>query len=100
MRQAADREDRTEKHVAMENRLSPMRELLGELLLQAGKPTEARREFALSLEPGRTDSARRQAQPVQQRSPGRRAQSRSYYRQLLALARDADSAAGTAQGSQ
>src|SRR4051812_19891279 len=35
MRQAADREDRSGKHVAMENRLSPMRELLGELLLEA-----------------------------------------------------------------
>jgi hypothetical protein len=29
MRQATDREDRSGKHVAMENRLSPMRELLG-----------------------------------------------------------------------
>ncbi|HEV7445850.1 MAG TPA: hypothetical protein VGO18_24960 [Steroidobacteraceae bacterium] len=46
---AADREDRTEKHVAMENRLSPMRELLGELLLEASRPAEAQREFELSL---------------------------------------------------
>jgi hypothetical protein len=34
MRAAADLEDRTEKHIAMENRLSPMRELLGEMLLE------------------------------------------------------------------
>ena len=33
MRSAADREDASEKHVAMENRLWPMRELLGDLLL-------------------------------------------------------------------
>ena len=34
MRAAADGEDGSVKHVAMENRLYPMRELLGELLLQ------------------------------------------------------------------
>ena len=50
MRSAADREDRSEKSVAMENRLSPMRELLGELLLQAGRPQDALAEFERSLE--------------------------------------------------
>ena len=49
MRNAADLEDRSEKHIAMENRLSPMRELLGELLLAANKPAEALREFERSL---------------------------------------------------
>ena len=38
MRAAADLEDRTEKHVAMENRLSPMREMLGEMFLAVGQP--------------------------------------------------------------
>jgi hypothetical protein len=42
MRQAADLEDRSGKHVAMENRLSPMRELLGELLLEAKEPAGLR----------------------------------------------------------
>ena len=36
MRSAADGEDGSVKHVAMENRLYPMRELLGDLLLEAG----------------------------------------------------------------
>src|SRR5207244_11017065 len=45
MQKAADLEDRSEKHIAMENRLSPMRELLGELLLAANQPAEAIREF-------------------------------------------------------
>ena len=36
MRAAADREDGSVKHVAMENRLYPMRELLAELLLEIG----------------------------------------------------------------
>ncbi|GAA0603185.1 hypothetical protein GCM10009416_46100 [Craurococcus roseus] len=49
MRAAADLEDRTEKHIAMENRLSPMRELLGERLLETGDPAAALREFEASL---------------------------------------------------
>jgi hypothetical protein len=36
MRAAADLEDGSEKHVAMENRLYPMRELLADMLLEGG----------------------------------------------------------------
>ena len=50
MRGAANREDQSEKSVALENRLSPMRELLGELLLAAGRPENALAEFERSLE--------------------------------------------------
>lgn len=49
MEEAADLEDQTTKNIAMENRLSPMRELLGELLLQAGEPKRALTEFETSL---------------------------------------------------
>ena len=49
MRAAADREDRSEKHVAMEHRLLPMRELLAELLLALNNPAEALKEFEASL---------------------------------------------------
>jgi tetratricopeptide (TPR) repeat protein len=45
MRTAADREDGSVKHVAMENRLYPFRELLGELLLESGQPAAALGEF-------------------------------------------------------
>ena len=38
MRRAADGEDASVKDIAMENRLYPMRELLGDLLLEAGQP--------------------------------------------------------------
>ena len=38
MRAAADLEDASEKHVAMENRLYPMRELLGDMLMLQGEP--------------------------------------------------------------
>jgi tetratricopeptide (TPR) repeat protein len=92
MREAADREDRTEKHVAMENRLSPMRELLGELLLEAKRPAEAAREFEMSLRttPNRFRSLAGAGQAADK--SGDRAQARIYYQRLVALARDADSA--------
>jgi hypothetical protein len=49
MRSAADREDRSEKHIAMENRLWPMRELLGELLLESKQGADALVAFETSL---------------------------------------------------
>jgi hypothetical protein len=41
MRAAADREDKTEKHIMMPGRIIPVREMLGELLLDLGQPTMA-----------------------------------------------------------
>ena len=38
MAAAADLEDSSEKHVAMENRFYPTRELLGDLLMVQGQP--------------------------------------------------------------
>ena len=49
MRAAADLEDASEKHVAMENRLYPMRELLGDMLMAQGQDKEALREYETSL---------------------------------------------------
>ena len=91
MRAAADREDRTEKNVAMENRLSPMRELLGELLLEASRPAEAQREFELSLTsvPNRFRSLAGAGRAAA--LAGHKAQARLHYEKLLVLARDADS---------
>jgi hypothetical protein len=91
MRAAADREDRTEKNVAMENRLSPMRELLGELLLEAGRPADAQREFELSLVsvPNRFRSLAGAGRAAA--LAGHRTQARLHYEQLLELTRDADS---------
>jgi hypothetical protein len=91
MRAAADREDRTEKNVAMENRLSPMRELLGELLLEASRPAEAQREFEVSLTsvPNRFRSLAGAGRAAA--LAGHKAEARLHYEQLLVLARDADS---------
>jgi len=86
MREAADREDRSEKHVAMENRLSPMRELLGELLLEAGRPRDALREFqaSLRLTPNRFRSIAGAADAAAR--TGNRRLAVSYSRTLVALA--------------
>ena len=91
MRAAADREDRTEKNVAMENRLSPMRELLGELLLEAGRPAEAQREFEVSLTsvPNRFRSLAGAGRAAA--LAGHKAAARLHYQELRVLARDADS---------
>jgi predicted Zn-dependent protease len=92
MRQAADLEDRSGKHVAMENRLSPIRELLGELLLEAQEPVQALKEFETSLRnnPNRYRSFAGAARAADR--AGDRASARSYYEKLLALAGNADTA--------
>src|SRR5437588_11565180 len=58
MRAAADSEDGSVKHVAMENRLYPFRELLAELLLETGQPAAALNEFETALKQTPTASAR------------------------------------------
>ena len=90
MRQAADLEDRSGKHVAMENRLSPIRELLGELLLEANEPVQALKEFETSLRnnPNRYRSFAGAAKAAER--AGDRAQAKSYYEKLVALAAQAD----------
>lgn len=48
MREAAEREDRTEKHIMMPGRIIPVREMLGELLLDLNQPALALIAFELS----------------------------------------------------
>ncbi len=90
MRQAADLEDRSGKHVAMENRLSPVREMLGELLLEANEPAPALKEFETSLRnnPNRYRSFAGAAKAAER--AGDRARARGYYEKLVALAAEAD----------
>jgi tetratricopeptide (TPR) repeat protein len=90
MRQAADLEDRSGKHVAMENRLSPIRELLGELLIEAKEPAQALKEFETSLRnnPNRYRSFAGAAKAAEQ--AGDRVQAKVYYEKLIALAGNAD----------
>jgi tetratricopeptide (TPR) repeat protein len=92
MRQAADLEDRSGKHVAMENRLSPIRELLGELLMEAQEPAQALKEFETSLRnnPNRYRSFAGAARAAER--AGDLARAGSYYEKLVLLAGNADTA--------
>ena len=90
MRSAADHEDHTEKHVGMENRLWPLREQLGEVLLEARRPAEAVKEFDASLRkvPNRFRSLAGGGRAAAE--AGNRPAAESYYRQLLTLAAQSD----------
>jgi hypothetical protein len=90
MRTAADLEDRSEKHVAMENRLWPMRELLGDLLLEANESTLALKEYEASLQsaPNRYRGFYGAAKAAQ--LSGDREKARDYYGKLVALCNKAD----------
>ena len=92
MHQAADLEDRSGKHVAMENRLSPIRELLGELLMEAQEPAQALKEFETSLRnnPNRYRSFAGAARAAER--AGDVARAGSYYEKLVLLAGHADTA--------
>lgn len=48
MRAAADQEDKSEKHIVTPGRLLPARELLGDMLLEAGQPAAALKEYEAS----------------------------------------------------
>jgi tetratricopeptide (TPR) repeat protein len=90
MRKAADLDDASEKNVAMENKLVPIRALLGELYLAAGMNKEALVEFeaADKVMPNRfriVDGAARAA-----RETGSVEAAKRYYRALTALAAGGD----------
>jgi tetratricopeptide (TPR) repeat protein len=90
MRAAADNEDGSLKHVAMENRLYPFRELLGELLLESGQPAAALNEFetALKQTPNRFRALWGAARAAD--SAGDRQKASEYFGKLVDLARNAD----------
>jgi predicted negative regulator of RcsB-dependent stress response len=60
MREAATREDATEKSAVTPGPLAPARELLGDMLMQLDRPAEARAEYRATLqkEPNRRHSLR------------------------------------------
>jgi hypothetical protein len=91
MHAAADLEDASEKHVAMENRLWPMRELLGEMLLDLKQPAQALQAFQQSFKsaPNRFRGFYGAAKAAERL--GDRAQARQYYEKLVALCGQADS---------
>ena len=90
MRAAADLEDSTEKHVAMENRLFPMREMLGDLLLETGQPALALQAYETSLHsaPNRLRGYYGAAKAA--KATGDSAKAREYFQKLAALGKNAD----------
>jgi hypothetical protein len=92
MRGAADGEDGSIKHVAMENRLYPMRELLGDLLLEAGQAKAAQTEYARALKqtPNRYRGLYGAARAAD--AAGDKQSAASFYAGLVALAKNGDGA--------
>lgn len=90
MRAAADHEDSSEKHVAMENRLWPVRELLGELLLGMNEPAQALKEFEASLQSARNRYRGFYGAAKAAERSGDRQKARAFYEKLVTLCRHAD----------
>jgi tetratricopeptide (TPR) repeat protein len=90
LRQAADREDATEKHPVTPGPIQPAREMLAELLLETGRAAEALAEFEKShkVEPNRYHGLAGAARAAEQ--AGDRARARRYYEQLVTLTKTAD----------
>src|SRR5215471_17675013 len=90
MRAAADLEDNSEKHIAMENRLYPMRELLGDLLMEHQLFAAALTEYEASLlsTPNRLRGLYGAAKAAE--GTGNMEKARLYYGKLAELTKGAD----------
>ncbi|HZE82635.1 MAG TPA: hypothetical protein VE604_17170 [Candidatus Polarisedimenticolia bacterium] len=90
MRTAAQMEDGTEKNAITPGPLTPARELLGELLLELKRPSEALKEFEATLtkEPNRFRTLYGAAEAAKLAGDHQTAQ--TYFRQLLKVAERAD----------
>jgi tetratricopeptide (TPR) repeat protein len=90
MRAAADGEDGSVKHISMENRLYPLRELLGELLLEMGQPAAALTayETALKANPNRYRGFWGAARAAD--AAGDQEKATAYFAKLVELSKNAD----------
>jgi tetratricopeptide (TPR) repeat protein len=90
LRAAADAEDATDKAAITPGPLAPARELLGDMLLEAGRPKEALVAFEATMkkEPNRFRGAYGAARAAE--LAGDRGRAATYYRTLLEIAREAD----------
>jgi hypothetical protein len=81
----ADADDAREKHIYLENKLVPMRELLGELLLEQKRPAEAMAAFTASIKtaPNRFRGFLGAARAA--KAAGDAAAAREWYGKLVAL---------------
>jgi hypothetical protein len=92
VREAAAREDATEKHVVTPGPIIPARELLADLLLASGKPGDALREYQVVLikEPNRYRAILGAARAAE--LAGNESRALELFKQLTELGQDADSA--------
>jgi tetratricopeptide (TPR) repeat protein len=91
MRAAADLEDSSAKHVAMENRLYPQREQLGDMLREYGQPAEALKVYQVSMKnaPNRLRGYYGAAKAAQ--DSGNAKLAAGYFNRLARLTRGSDS---------
>lgn len=90
MRLAAEWEDKTEKHPVTPGPIIPARELLGDMLMQAGKHKEALAayEHSMKVEPNRFRGLAGAARAAE--LAGEKETAKDYYRRLLKLAEKGD----------
>ena len=90
LRQAADAEDATDKSAISPGPLAPARELLGYMLLEAGRAADALAAFEASMkkEPNRFRGLYGAGTAAE--ASGHRDKAVTYYKQLLAVAAEAD----------
>jgi tetratricopeptide (TPR) repeat protein len=92
MRAAADHEDQTEKHVVTPGPIMPARELLGDLLMELGRPAEALPQYEASIvkEPNRFRGL--YGAGLAAELSGDQARARGHFEQLAAIAVQSDGA--------
>jgi hypothetical protein len=93
MREAAAMEDLTEKSAISPGPIKPAHELLGEMLLEAGKPAEALEEFEATMkkEPNRFRGVYGAAVAAERSAD--KAKAKNYYSQLLKICEHGDAGA-------
>ncbi|MFL6566816.1 MAG: hypothetical protein ACJ8G5_17905 [Burkholderiales bacterium] len=91
MRAAADLEDASEKHVAMENRLYPMRELLGDMLREHGDDAAALKEYQVSMKNAPNRLRGFYGAAMAANGTGQKKLAATYWAKLADLTKDADS---------
>jgi hypothetical protein len=93
MRAAAEMEDLTEKAAVSPGPIKPAHELMGEMLLEAGKPAEALKEFETTMkkEPNRFRGVYGAAVAAEKSSNA--AKAKEYYKQLLQICEKGDKGA-------
>lgn len=90
MREVADREDRQEKHIITPGRTLPARELLADMLMEAGQPAEALAEYEKSFQrdPNRLRGLYGAGRAAQ--AAGDAAKAMAYAKRLVDLTRTSD----------